>query len=125
METFFSKDLKSFIFEEKKNSKFFKNIASHAASNLTKTTYIKGFFWNIFMNFWVWDTKKIWKDFGEKPMVWMIIGQFRPFYNFVKFKKSEIQYFWANLATFFFKIRFWAKLVLEPLKMVFLTLFRS
>ena len=34
------------------------------------------------------------------------------------------QYFWVDLATFFsYKMRFWAKLVLEPLKMGFLILF--
>ena len=46
---------------------------------------------------WLWEIQKIW----------------------------DFQYFWANFATFFFKIRFWKKLVLEPLKMVFLTFFRS
>jgi hypothetical protein len=36
----------------------------------------------------------------------------------------DFLYFGANLATFFsFKMRFWAKLVLEPLKIGFLILF--
>ena len=39
-------------------------------------------------------------------------------------KICDFQCFWANLATFFFKMRFWAKLVLESLKMVFLRFFR-
>ena len=35
-------------------------------------------------------------------------------------KIGVFQYFWAKLATLFFKTRFWAKLVLELLKMGFL-----
>ena len=73
------------------------------------------------------------KNFGKT--LWqsrcfgIIIGQFRPLPPILSLceiqKIWDFQYFWANLATFFFKIRFWTKLVLEPLKMFFLTLFRS
>ena len=47
---------------------------------------------------WLWEIQKIW----------------------------GFQYFWANLVIFFFKIRLLDQIsLLEPLKMVFLTLFRS
>ena len=58
----------------------------------------------------------------------MLIGRFRPIPAdlciFEIQKIWDFQYFWANLATFFFKMRFWAKLVLELLKMFFLRFFR-
>ena len=55
-----------------------------------------GWFWPISANLWLFEIQKIW----------------------------DFQYFWANLANFFFKMRFWAKLVLQTLKMDFLRLFR-
>ena len=66
---------------------------------------------------------------GQSQCFEIIIGQFRPLPTILWIweiqKIWNFQYFWANLATFFFKIRFWTKLVLESLNMVFLTFFRS
>ena len=66
---------------------------------------------------------------GQSRCFEIVIGQFRPLSAILWIweiqKIWNFQYFWANLATFFFKIRFWTKLVLESLNMVFLTFFRS
>ena len=66
---------------------------------------------------------------GQSQCFGIIIGQFRPLPSILWLceiqKICDFQFLGANLATCFFKIRFGAKLVLEPLKMVFLILFRS
>ena len=112
----------------------------HAASNPAETTFniitppkMAFFFWGggDFFGIFSWifgfgRQKKFWKDFGAKPMLW---HNYRPIPDIFWFgeiqKIRDFQYFWANLATFFFKIQFWTKLALESLKMIFLTFFRS
>ena len=71
--------------------------------------------------------KIFWKDFGTKPMFW---DNYRPLPAILWLCKiQKILSFSVFLGKFgnlfFFKIRFSAILVLEPLKMFFLTLFRS
>ena len=79
------------------------------------------------MIFWVWYTKKNFgKTLEQRRCFGIIIGQFWSFCDFGKFKKSGIFSIFGQIwQLFFFKIRFWTKLVLESLKMVFLTFFRS
>ena len=119
----------------------FSFIQNHAASNPAKTTFNLitppppkkmafgggGDFFEIFSWIFGFGTqKKFWKDFGAKPMFW---NNYRPLPAILWFgeiqKITDFQHFWANLATFFFKIQFWTKLALESLKMIFLTFFRS
>ena len=73
--------------------------------------------------------KNFGKTLGQSRCFGIIIGQFRPLPAILWFgeiqKITDFQHFWANLATFFFKIQFWTKLALESLKMIFLTFFRS
>ena len=73
--------------------------------------------------------KNFGKTLGQRWCFGIIIGQFRPLPAILWFgeiqKIRDFQYFWANLATFFFKIQFWTKLALEAFKMIFLTFFRS
>jgi hypothetical protein len=53
------------------------------------------------MNFWFWADKQIFEQAGTFDM---LIGQFWPIFEIQKI--WNFQYFWANLATFFFKIGF-------------------
>jgi hypothetical protein len=104
------------------------NLRKTTFNNLTppKVPFLGGggsIFWIISWIFGSGPTKKSDKNLEQAGTFNVLIGRFRPIYGFLKSKKSE--YFWANLATFFFKIGFWAKLVLEVLKMGFLRLFRS
>ena len=102
---------------------------SHAASKLAKMTFNKftpppqkkrpfcgggGKFFGIFSWIFGFGTqKKIWKDFGAKSM-------------FCNSKNLGFSVFLGKFGNFFlFKIQFWTKLVLEPLKMVFLIFFKS
>ena len=87
-------------------------------------------FLEYFHEFWGLEHKTIFgKTLGQSRCFGIIIGQFRnfpPFYDFGKFNKSGIFSIFGQIwQLFFFKIRFWTKLVLKPLKMVFLTFFRS
>ena len=66
----------------------------------------------------LWHKKNFWNDFGAKPMFW---DNYLPIPDILWLWK--IQKIWANFATFFFKIRFWTKLVLEPLKLFFSDIF--
>ena len=66
-----------------------------------------------------------WKYEASRNFWWVIRPILTNLWLFEIQKIWDFQYFWANLATFFFKMRFWAKVVLEPLKMCFLRLFRS
>ena len=86
-------------------------------------------FWNIFRIFGFRTQKNFWNDFGAKPMFW---NNYRPipatsghFMNLGNSKNLEFSVFLGKFGNFFFKIRFWTKLVLESLNMVFLTFFRS
>ena len=116
----------------------------HAASKLAKTTFNKFTppppkwpflgggvsFLEYFHEFLGLGHKKIFgMTLGQSRCFEIVIGQFRPLPAILWIweiqKIWNFQYFWAILATFFFKIRFWTKLVLESLNMVFLTFFRS
>ena len=86
-----------------------------------------GDFWGIFSWIFGFGTqKKFWEDFEVKAMFW---DNYRPIPAILWLceiqKIWDFQYFWANLATLFFKIQFGAKLDPEPLKMISLTFFRS
>ena len=63
--------------------------------------------------------KNFGKTLGQSRCFGIIIGRFRPLSAILWLREIQkiwdFHYFWANLATFFFKIRFWPKLVLEPL----------
>ena len=87
------------------------------------------FFWIISWNFEFGTKTFFWWDFGASRNFWEtnqpISINSADLWLFEIQKVRYFQYFWANLPTFFFKMRFWAKLVLESLKMDFLRLFRS
>ena len=63
--------------------------------------------------------KNFGKNLGQSRCFGIIIGRFRPLLASLWLREIQkiwdFHYFWANLATFFFKIQFWPKLVLEPL----------
>ena len=63
--------------------------------------------------------KNFGKTLGQSRCFGIIIGRFRPLLAILWLREIQniwdFHYFWANLATFFFKIQFWPKLVLEPL----------
>ena len=113
----------------------------HVEWNLTKTTFnnftaqisiFGGYlFLDNFINVWVWDTtKKFGGVFGAKPIFWdgyrpipTTFGYFMTLWNS---KNLRFSVFLGKFGNFFFsKYNFGAKLVLQPLKIVVLTLFRS
>ena len=106
----------------------------HAASKLAKTTFNKfnppppkmalfgggGKIFGYFHEFLGLEHKKNFgKTLGQSRCFGIIIGRFRPLLAILWLREIQniwdFHYFWANLATFFFKIQFWPKLVLEPL----------
>ena len=115
----------------------------HAASKPAKTKFNKFTpppkkwpFWGVvsfleyFHEFLGLEHKKKLDRLWAKPMFW---DNYRPipatsgyFVTLGNKKKCGIFSIFGQIwQLFFFKIRLWAKLVLEPLKMVFLTFFRS
>ena len=115
-------------------------LIKHAASKLAKTTFNKFTpppkkmallggvsFLEYFHEFLGLGHKKIFgKTLGQSQCFGIIIGQFRPFYEFGKFKTSGIFSIFGQIWQLLFsKYDFGPNLVLKSLKMVFLTFFRS